>query len=136
MSQRERVPDATARAVLVVEDDDELRKGICSLLREEGIAAYDAANGLEALDFLTRNQSTVLIILDLKMPRMNGWELQSRLNADPRFSRIPILVISAHVGQGVHAGPNGVTYSLAKPFKTEDLLAYVRRYVKRDYQRR
>jgi CheY-like chemotaxis protein len=97
---------------------------------------YAATDGLEALDFLSRNRNPVLIILDLVLPRMSGWELRTRLNENPSLSRIPILVISAHVAQGVHAGTHGVTYSLAKPFKPEDLLAYVRRYMIRDGQRR
>lgn len=136
MIQANRISDATARAVLVVEDDDTLRESICSLLRLEKIVVYAATDGLEALDFLARNRSPVLIILDLMLPKMNGWELRSRLDAQPSLSGIPILVISGHVVQGVHAGPHGVTYSLAKPFKPEVLLACVRRYVSRDGHRR
>jgi CheY-like chemotaxis protein len=134
MEQPNRIPDATAGTVLVVEDDDALRESICALLRLEKIVVYAAADGLAALDFLARNRRPVLIILDLMLPKMNGWELRSRLNTDPSFSGIPILVISAYVARGIHAGPHGLTYSLAKPFKPEVLLAYVRRYVSWDGQ--
>ena len=136
MTQTNRISDETGKAVLVVEDDAALRASICSMLRGEGITAFEAADGPEALDLLTRNRGTVLIILDLMMARMNGWEFRSRLTADPLLSRIPILAINDNGGQGVYAGPHGVTYSLAKPFKAEDLLAYVRRYVHRGSQRR
>ena len=129
MNQPYRIPDAPVRAVLVVEDDDSLRESICSLLRLESIPVFAAADGHEALDLLTKNRRPVLIILDLMLPKMNGWELRSRLDADASLSGIPILVISAHVARGVHAGPRGLTYSLAKPFKPEDLLSYVRRYM-------
>ena len=132
MIQPNRVSRATAKAVLVVEDDDTLRENICSLLREEKITVRAVANGLEAWDFLKEGQGTALIILDLVMPGMNGWELRSRLRLDPLLSKIPILIISAHVRPGVQAGPNGVTLMLTKPFKAEDLVTYVRRSVKRD----
>lgn len=131
-SQHRRITHATGRAVLVVEDDETLRESICSLLREEKIPVHAAANGLEALDFLSESQGTALIILDLMMPGMNGWELRSSLRADPRFSKIPILIISAHLRPGVQAGPNGVTYILRKPFNAEDLVAYARRFARRD----
>src|SRR5438270_6811138 len=81
--------------VLVVEDDDDLRKAICQVLNDEGIATTSATNGAEALALLEHEQRPRLILLDLMMPVMNGWAFRARQEADPRFANIPVIVMTA-----------------------------------------
>jgi CheY-like chemotaxis protein len=81
--------------ILVVEDDDDLRDTICEVLAGEGIVVQAARNGVEALSLLEKDDVPDLILLDLMMPVMNGWEFRSRQVADPRLAKIPVIVMSA-----------------------------------------
>ena len=80
--------------ILVVEDDDDIRDSLKELLEEEGYRVDTAANGEQALNRL-RGEAPQLILLDLMMPVMDGWEFQKQLREIPSFSRVPIIVISA-----------------------------------------
>jgi len=84
------------RYVLVVDDDADLRESIADVLRDEGCRVYAAADGEEAMDFL-RGVVPDLVITDLMMPRMNGWELCELLRRDRRLATTPIAVLSAFV---------------------------------------
>ena len=86
---------APRRPVLVVDDDRSIREGIQSVLESEGHQAFGAANGREALEVLRRIPRPGLILLDLMMPVMNGWELLEALRADADFATIPVVVVSA-----------------------------------------
>jgi len=83
------------QSVLVVEDDASVRDAIQSVLESEGHQAYAAVNGRDALDVLHRIPRPGLILLDLMMPVMSGWELLETLRADDDLARIPVIVISA-----------------------------------------
>ena len=115
--------------VLVVEDDGGLRETLCQLLSEEGIAAVGVSDGSEALRHLAEGRLPALILLDLMMPVMDGWQLRMKLRSEPRWAAIPVVIMSGHVRPGVIAGPTGVEISIGKGFQTDDLLAAVRRYV-------
>ncbi len=80
--------------ILVVEDDDDIRDSLKELLEEEGYRVDTAANGEQALHRLG-GEAPQLILLDLMMPVMDGWEFQKQLREIPSFSRVPIIVISA-----------------------------------------
>src|SRR5205807_1858014 len=69
------------------------------------------------------------IVLDLAMPTMTGWELRERLHEDPALDRIPVLVLSALVEDGVERPAGRAEFHLGKPFNTEMLLACVRRAI-------
>jgi CheY-like chemotaxis protein len=83
--------------VLVVDDDDDVREGVQSFLEAEGHSTHGAANGREALSLL-RNQADPpsLILLDLMMPVMSGWEVLVELDVDPKLREIPVAIMSAH----------------------------------------
>ena len=123
-------PAATCRAsgrvvrgrILVVEDDRELRGALADLLRHEGWAADEAENGLEALLALRVGGVPDLVLLDLAMPVMNGWELRDALLADPLLARIPVLALTGHEPDGLHADA-----VIAKPCRPEKLLATIAR---------
>lgn len=116
--------------VLVVEDDRELRGALGDLLRHEGYLADEAENGFEALLALRTGEVPDLVLLDLAMPVMTGWELCDALVADPLLARIPVVALTAHEPDGVRA-----ELVLAKPCRPEKLLAAVARFAPRAARR-
>ncbi|HVY45526.1 MAG TPA: response regulator [Minicystis sp.] len=87
------VEASKASPVLVVEDDVEIRDLVREVLEDEGYAVVVAEHGREAVEALESGLSPALILLDLMMPVMDGWELLDVLRA--RWSKIPVTVVSA-----------------------------------------
>lgn len=85
--------------VLVVDDDADVRANLRDMLEDLGQDVVEAGDGQQAFDFLLANPSVhvPLILLDLDMPRMTGWELLKLLKSYLRFANIPVLVVSRHV---------------------------------------
>lgn len=85
-----------SRRVLIVDDDAALRALLVELIEDNGLDAVDAIDGREALEVL-HQQPTLpcLILLDLMMPVMNGWEFRQAQLADPALASIPVVVLSA-----------------------------------------
>ncbi|MEO8431311.1 MAG: response regulator [Acidobacteriota bacterium] len=127
-------PDESTRRrplVLVVEDDDALRETLCEVLEDEGLRAVGATNGLHALSLLENLPRPDLIILDLMMPVMNGWEFHERLKSKEHLSTVPVLLLSAYVQRETHTGPQDVEGALQKPVSVDDLMGWVRRLIAR-----
>lgn len=104
--------------VLIVDDDDDMRETLRACLEEEGFTVRTARNGLEALEQLAVGALPGLILLDLMMPEMNGWEVLEHLRNDALHREIPVAVMS-----GSHRGKvKSATYVVPKPF---DLCAMV-----------
>lgn len=86
---------ATAmRGVLLVEDDPDVRELVGEALLEEGYSVYPAENGLRGLE-LARELKPTVILLDLMMPVMNGWQFLAQQRAEPDLAPIPVVVVSA-----------------------------------------
>ena len=117
--------------ILVVEDDDALREAVCETLSDEGFRAVGAMNGLHALAELQTLGRPDLIILDLMMPVMNGWDFHAHIKANPILSSVPVLLMTAYAHRGSHTGPQDVEGALQKPVSVQDLLAWVRRLATR-----
>lgn len=81
--------------ILVVEDDDDIRNSLKQLLEYEGYYVTTAPNGKEALDQLHCQQQPSLILLDLMMPVMNGWDFEKNFSSLPEFKEIPIVAVTA-----------------------------------------
>ncbi|PYQ78988.1 MAG: response regulator [Acidobacteria bacterium] len=82
--------------VLIVEDDADLREMMAQLLSLEGFQAAAVANGSEALQYLHNGHiKPDVILLDLMMPVMDGWEFRRKQQADPAFADVPVIVLSA-----------------------------------------
>lgn len=90
-----RVPDTDQRTVLVVDDDFDLRHTMREILQDEGFVVATAANGREALELLRRSNPPRVMVLDLMMPEMDGWQLLDELKRDEALADIPVVVISA-----------------------------------------
>lgn len=119
------VAPAVCRRVFVVEDDSELRRTLGEALTAQGYEVVAAANGAEALDALRRAESRpCLILLDLMMPVMNGYEFRAAQRADPALSDIPVVVISAHERSEVVDADE----FLPKPVALRRLLSVIARY--------
>ncbi|HEY7289488.1 MAG TPA: response regulator [Vicinamibacterales bacterium] len=112
--------------VLIVEDDADLREMMAQLLALEGFDAAVVANGREALDYLKADHRPHLILLDLMMPVMDGWEFRRHQQADPSLASVPVIVLSA-VDQG-RASDVSAAAVLKKPLDFDRLLSLVRRY--------
>jgi two-component system, chemotaxis family, chemotaxis protein CheY len=119
-------PDgAAARTVLIVEDDEAVRESLAEVLELEGYQALQAANGKEALSLLRSSPRPDLILLDLVMPVMSGWQVLGRLRGTPALSSIPVLVLSSPYGPP----PEGAVGGCIKPYPLDDLLALIRRHL-------
>lgn len=119
-----------APAVLVVEDDREQRETLCAMLDLEGFGHAEAANGREALDYLNKSRAPCVVLLDLEMPVMNGWDFRATQLADERLSRIPVVVVTA-TDEGLSQSFPGVAGFLWKPLKFEKLAAVLDRMCSR-----
>ena len=111
----------TARIVMVVDDEAELRELIAELLSSEGYEVRTARHGADALRQLRRGDLPDLILLDLTMPVMDGVTFRRTQLRDPLLSAIPVVVASAIVP--VEDLPT--TRQLSKPFGVDDLLQVV-----------
>jgi CheY-like chemotaxis protein len=112
--------------VLIVEDDADLREMMAQLLSLEGFHTAAVANGREALEYLQKSESPEVILLDLMMPVMDGWEFRRHQQADPVLSRVPVIVLSA-LDQSRTASVEAAAF-LKKPLDFDRLLDLVRSY--------
>lgn len=81
--------------VLLIEDNADALEALAQILEHEGYMVATACEGREALDYLARHPAPNLIMLDLMMPGMNGWEFRSELAKVPAFANVPIVVMTA-----------------------------------------
>src|SRR4029077_11326583 len=112
--------------VLIVEDDEDLREMMAQLLMLEGFHAATVANGREALEYLHEAQKPDVILLDLMMPVMDGWEFRRQQQADPALAPVPVIVLSALDQAG--ATSLEAEAFLKKPLDFDRLLSLVRTY--------
>jgi len=119
-----------APRVVLVEDDRDLARAICAAVEAEGFAIVHLGNGEAGLEYLSNSAPPLLILLDLSMPVVNGWEFRRRQTQDPRIANVPVIVMSAHQ-TGVLADAAGVSFYLKKPFAIDTLLGYIRRLANR-----
>ena len=121
-------PGREGRSILIVEDDADLREALSEVLRDEGYAVAMAADGREALDRLRGESRPSLILLDLTMPVMTGWQFRDAQRQDPDLSEIPVVVLSASDRLAEKMGPLGVADYVRKPIELDRLLRLIERY--------
>jgi CheY-like chemotaxis protein len=115
--------------VLVVEDDLATREALSLFLAGQGYRVTTAEDGLAALEQLRQPPRPDLILLDLMMPVMDGWQFRREQLADPQLADIPVIVCSATGRLDEHATSLQATAYLDKPVDPAELAAVLRRYV-------
>lgn len=123
--------------ILVVDDEESLAEMVCRALKQQGYKTVAAYDGDAALDLISEELPD-LVILDLMLPKMDGWEVCRRAKSDQQTKEIPIMMLTARsssedVVQGLDLGADDY---LKKPFKLEELLARVRALLDAEVPRR
>ena len=104
--------EAPKSLVLIIDDDEGIRTALAELLELSGYQVAVAADGQEGLELLAVGLEPNAIVLDLMMPRMDGWTFLSRLRADPKFHEMPVVVTTAVASES----PAEADVCLQKPF--------------------
>lgn len=114
------------RRVLVVDDDSGIRLLLVTFLRCHGFRMLQACNGREALEEM-RGGKADLVVMDLMMPEVSGWDVLAQWNGDPSLRRIPVIIVTAGNRRDVIASVAGqpVWAVLGKPFDLDTLLEAV-----------
>jgi CheY-like chemotaxis protein len=111
-------------AVLVVEDDDDSRDALVAVLEAYGYVVCEATDGQDALDRLKAGYRPCSILLDLMMPRMDGWEFRERQRGDPELAKIPVALLTAAANIRLHASRLGAE-AFAKPIDLDRVIAFI-----------
>jgi CheY-like chemotaxis protein len=111
--------------ILVVDDDDDFREALCEVLQEAGYPAQEAENGEVALQRMAV-EAPGIVLLDLKMPVLDGWGVMERMRQDPRTAAIPILILSAY-GFEWESELLGAQGYVPKSVGIQEILEHVRR---------
>ena len=119
-----------APMVMVVDDSLTVRRVTQRLLVREGYRVTVAKDGLDALEKLA-DEVPVVILSDIEMPRMDGFDLVRNLRADPRLAALPVIMITSRIAQKHrdHAAELGVDHYLGKPYSEDELRGLVASYV-------
>jgi CheY-like chemotaxis protein len=110
--------------VLVLEDEDDLREMMREALELNGYAVVTASEGKQALEELSRIEHICLVLLDLFMPGMNGWDFYAELRRRPEYAEVPVVVHSS----APERAPAGVTRAMGKPVVLTRLLSIVEEF--------
>ena len=118
------------KKVLIVEDDADCRD-LITLILEDEYAVTTAVNGEEALEAIERDKPDI-VLLDIMIPHVDGWEVLRRLRADDRYKDLPILAVTALASEESHqrAIREGATDYVIKPFDPDELLEVISTYAK------
>jgi len=122
-----------AARILVVEDDPEMLESVRDILRRAGHQVTTAVTGQDALDRLLREQEPEAIVLDIRMPVMDGRELLNIARSYRRLATIPVIVLTAAQQQPDWLGSADIL--MRKPFRVDDLLANVETLIGRGASR-
>lgn len=119
--------------ILIVEDDRDIREDLADLLRDEGYDILTASNGAEALALLEQKIESGgdpphLILLDLMMPEMNGWDFRANQMRAAALAEVPVVILSGISDARYHADLLHAADCLTKPIKLERLLNVVARH--------
>jgi two-component system, cell cycle response regulator DivK len=126
------VPKRDRQLVLVVEDYQDAREMYAAYLQFSGFDVAEAGNGVEAVE-KTAELLPDIVLMDLALPRMDGWEATRRLKADPRTRHIPVVALTGHAlaGHADGAREAGCDAFVTKPCLPDALVAEIRRLLDR-----
>ena len=117
------VNNDTIKTILIVDDDLDIREALQEILEDKGYLACVASNGAQALELLDRAPKPGLVLLDLMMPVMDGYQFLEVFRSKRQFDGIPVVVVTA----GIIVAP-GVAGYIKKPFDTEQLLRVINKH--------
>jgi len=112
--------------VLIVDDDEAARAALAELVEMDGYVAATANDGIEALEYLQHAPPPCLIILDLSMPKMDGWQFRTEQKRDSATANIPVVVTTAH--PSAKAGTLEADAIFFKPLAVDLFLDVIRNY--------
>jgi CheY-like chemotaxis protein len=115
--------------LLVVDDDDDIREALSSIIREAGYSVDEAAHGRAALDYLRSSPNLpCIVLLDLMMPVMNGWDFIGEISRDPNLRSIPVVLVTADA-RGASTDPRTRDLPvILKPLDLGNLMSMVQQY--------
>jgi CheY-like chemotaxis protein len=116
---------AEGKTALVAEDDEPIRSLLRVMLRREGFQVFEAADGFDAMEILS-TKAIHLLVLDMMMPRLSGFEVIERLTAGPEMRPACIVVVSATPAAQLASVRERVNAVIGKPFDIETLRAVIR----------
>jgi two-component system, cell cycle response regulator DivK len=128
-------PEPAAALVLVVEDYQDAREMYSAYLQFSGYRVEEATNGLEAIEKAIELTPDI-ILMDLALPKVDGWEATKRLKSDPRTKHIPIVALTGHALAGFAEGAReaGCDAFVTKPCLPDALVAEIRRMLTKTRQ--
>jgi len=111
-----------AKTILVIEDEDDIRIFATRVLELEGYRVVGAGNGDDGLK-LVREDRVDLVLLDLRLPRRDGWSVLEQMKSEPQLSKIPVLAFTASVGEATRERviDMGAIGFLVKPLRADSL---------------
>jgi len=112
------------QVILIVDDDRDTRTIIKTILNAKGYKTYDFSNGKDALSYIDINPPS-LILLDIMMPEMSGYDVMARLKMKPETQAIPVIMLSAKAeSEDILTGYQdyAVEYYITKPFTPKELI--------------
>jgi hypothetical protein len=123
--------DLVGRIALVVDDDPRNTFALSSVLERHGMEVLTATNGLECISLLEANPDAAIILMDIMMPAMDGYQTIQEIRTEPSFRRLPIIALTARAMKGdrqkcIEAGASDY---LAKPVNTDQLLSTLRTWL-------
>jgi CheY-like chemotaxis protein len=116
------------KSILIVDDDVDVREMLSQFFSIEGYEVATARNGQDALEQLRKGQQADLILLDLMMPVMDGWQFRLEQQRDPKLASIPVVVLSAVYNARERAALLGAVDYMQKPVEFDKLIETAERY--------
>jgi two-component system cell cycle response regulator DivK len=119
-----------SKTILVIEDQEDNRRIMHDLFTSKGYEVIEAVNGIDGVS-VAETYHPDLILLDIQLPGIDGYEVTRRIKANPKIKNIPIIVVTSYAlsGDDVKAFEAGCDAYVAKPFSPRELLAKVREYL-------
>ena len=123
----------SSASALVAEDDDQMAEVLRFILEREGYSVHRAPDGRTAQRLIDTAPAPAIVLLDVMLPHIDGYELLARLRGSESWRGVPVIIVSARsqeqdIVRGLEAGADDY---IAKPFKPDELRARIRRLVKK-----
>ncbi|HZT98777.1 MAG TPA: response regulator [Ktedonobacteraceae bacterium] len=123
----------SSKLIMVIDDSPAIRKIVETCLRREGFTVASFADGIEAMQFLTSPQARVpdLVVLDIGLPKMDGYEVARCLKTKPQFNNTVIIMLSRREGliDRLKGRLAGAKEYITKPFKTQEFIQIIESYL-------